>query len=68
MKMKNLTHKIPVFLLFLTVLLGCQNNSRDESVSASTEFDVVILNGRVMDPETNFDASEMLVSKMAGSP
>jgi hypothetical protein len=43
--MKNLTHKIPVFLLFLTVLLGCQNNSRDESVSASTEFDVVILNG-----------------------
>jgi hypothetical protein len=56
MKMKNLTHKIPVFLLFLTVLLGCQNNSRDESVSASTEFDVVILNGRVMDPETSFDA------------
>lgn len=54
--MKNLTHKIPVFLLFLTVLLGCQNNSRDESVSASTEFDVVILNGRVMDPETSFDA------------
>ncbi len=25
-------------------------------MSASTEFDIVILNGRVMDPETNFDA------------
>lgn len=42
------------FVLALVTLLGCQNSDK-ESVPASTEFDVVILNGRVMDPETNFD-------------
>ena len=30
-------------------------NSDYRALPASTEFDVVILNGRVMDPETNFD-------------
>ena len=56
-----------VFHLFLTVLFvfllteSCQSPQSGEtkqaykSMSVSTEFDVVILNGRVMDPETNFD-------------
>jgi cytosine/adenosine deaminase-related metal-dependent hydrolase len=43
------------FVLTLAALFSCQNSDK-ESVPASTEFDVVILNGRVMDPETNFDA------------
>jgi hypothetical protein len=43
------------FVLTLVALFSCQNSDK-ESVPASTEFDVVILNGRVMDPETNFDA------------
>jgi len=49
--MKNL-----LLILGLAALIACQSNSGADKVSASTEFDVVILNGRVMDPETNFDA------------
>lgn len=44
------------------MLSGCNSTAEKEghkvkvkAVAASTEFDVVILNGRVMDPETNFD-------------
>lgn len=48
--MKNL-----LLSLGLILLIACQSNSGRKAVSASTEFDVVILNGRVMDPETNFD-------------
>ena len=53
-----------ILLLFSLILFACNeadkgNVNNDESVyqalPASTEFDVVILNGRVMDPETNFD-------------
>ncbi len=33
-----------------------KNDNEFKALSADTEFDVVILNGRVMDPETNFDA------------
>ena len=48
-------------LLFLiaTLFTSCTNSvdpSNKASVPIDTEFDVVILNGRVMDPETNFDA------------
>ena len=36
---------------------GAKNGSETKykALSASTEFDVVILNGRVIDPETNLD-------------
>jgi len=44
-----------LFLLSLATLLACQSESGSKSVSPGTEFDLVILNGRVMDPETNFD-------------
>lgn len=54
--------RISIVFLFTILLLGC--NQPDEkkdkpgfkALPATTEFDVVILNGRVMDPETNFDA------------
>ena len=40
-----------LFILFLTTTLcGCKDSISNEN------FDIVILNGRVMDPETNFDA------------
>lgn len=47
-------------LLVSLIILGCepspqQDASRANSLPPSTEFDLVILNGRVMDPETNFD-------------
>ena len=52
--------------LFLVVLssilfLGCMKSGKEptaekKNTSVNTEFDVVILNGRVIDPETNFDA------------
>ena len=46
------------------ILFSCQpstnskedNGMADSSMPLDTEFDLVILNGRVMDPETNFDA------------
>lgn len=40
------------------LLLACLYSGTlpaQDAVSSDTEFDVVILNGRVMDPETNFD-------------
>ena len=59
--MKKLIHLVVVALFMLTITHSCQSPQSGEtkqaykSMSASTEFDVVILNGRVMDPETNFD-------------
>ena len=49
-----------IFFFLTLVLISCnQSEKADQSnfqpLAASTEFDVVILNGRVMDPETNFD-------------
>lgn len=44
-----------LFVLGLVALWACQSNSGKQAVSTNTKFDVVILNGRVMDPETNFD-------------
>ena len=52
--------------IFLSVLfaglflVSCNQDKKEDQTGfqplpASTEFDVVILNGRVMDPETNFD-------------
>lgn len=59
MKMINL-----IMLTVLSVLIiSCSPNNKDQdnvsnfkALSVSTEFDIVLLNGRVMDPETNFDA------------
>ena len=42
--------KVLLFLFLTTMLCGCKDPISNEN------FDVVILNGRVMDPETNFDA------------
>ena len=59
--MKKITSMLIVTLLLLTITQSCESPQRDEtkkvykSMPASTEFDLVILNGRVMDPETNFD-------------
>ena len=53
--------KFSVFFLSLFIFTACNEASKNptgdspQSFSPSTEFDVVILNGRVMDPETNFD-------------
>jgi len=44
--------------LFITALLFSSCNETTTSTTGADpnqEFDVVILNGRVMDPETNFD-------------
>lgn len=46
-------------LLFLAIMLvtiiSCTNKEKKESSIPIDGYDVVILNGRVMDPETNFD-------------
>ena len=46
-------------LLLVLLLIACNQTTQKEkstkALPASTNFDVVILNGRVMDPETNFD-------------
>ena len=54
--------KLLSILIIPLVLLGCNTSGEKEghkekvkAAAASTEFDVVILNGRLMDPETNFD-------------
>ncbi|MEZ5199672.1 MAG: hypothetical protein R2764_25810, partial [Bacteroidales bacterium] len=43
-----------IFLLFIG-LLALASCNQNQKVNSKQEFDVVILNGRVMDPETNFD-------------
>ena len=53
--------KLSFIIVSLVFILSCQpasNETKTEqsNVSANTEFDLVILNGRVIDPETNFDA------------
>ncbi|MEJ2259991.1 MAG: amidohydrolase family protein, partial [Nitrosopumilaceae archaeon] len=49
-----------LLIVQVTFLIGCnQQQSAEKSgseFSATTEFDVVILNGRVIDPETELDA------------
>lgn len=63
--MKKIIYSIALLLI---ATISCNNPSSEtvdkdstkqnagyKALPASTEFDVVILNGRVMDPETNFD-------------
>ena len=58
------TIKLFAFILISILISSCsKNTSKNEkkqshykSLSTKTEFDIVLLNGRVMDPETNFDA------------
>ena len=45
---------LALFTLLVVLVTSC-GESPQKAAAASTEFDVVILNGRVMDPETNFD-------------
>ncbi|WP_051238671.1 amidohydrolase family protein [Gaetbulibacter saemankumensis] len=56
---KGLTWIAFICLFSIAVLTSCGNKSNNANTeakfSSDTEFDVVILNGRVMDPETNFD-------------
>ena len=49
--------KRTIFALFITALIftSCQQTATKKGADPNQEFDVVILNGRVMDPETNFD-------------
>ena len=62
--------KILMGIFFIVLLFAACNNKTEQNsdtkadttektnvkaAAASTEFDVVMLNGRVMDPETNFD-------------
>jgi len=56
MRIKTLRDAVSIgAMILLLVVLGwiaaCQMND-----PSSQEYDLVILNGRVMDPETNFDA------------
>ena len=52
--MKNLIVKLSLFSLLVVIIYGC--SSPDErSNQAMQDFDVVILNGRVIDPETSYD-------------
>ncbi|WP_167608236.1 amidohydrolase family protein [Maribellus sediminis] len=50
--------KKTIFALFITALIfsSCQQTATKKAADPNQEFDVVILNGRVMDPETSFDA------------
>ena len=47
-----------MFLVMATVLSGCSNGGAQET------YDVVILNGRVMDPETGFDGSLLFAQQL----
>ena len=49
--------KRTIFALFISALIftSCEQTATKKAADPNQEFDVVILNGRVMDPETNFD-------------
>ena len=51
--MKN---TILLLLMALLTLSSCEQTSEKKAVDPNQEYDVVILNGRVIDPETKFDA------------
>jgi N-acyl-D-glutamate deacylase len=62
--MKKIAQLLLAGILVVSLTQSCQSpekgdsketKSTYQSMPASTDFDVVILNGRVMDPETNFD-------------
>lgn len=57
------TIQLIAFTLLSFLMFGCTSNNSQKSkvdeyasMPTSTNFDIVLLNGRVMDPETNFDA------------
>ncbi len=57
-----MTNAIKAFFLCIismAILTGCskdtEGTTNESGISVDTKFDVVILNGRVMDPETDFD-------------
>jgi len=60
--MRNSLKTIVLNLALISVFWGCTNNydankkSASKALPATTDFDLVIINGRVMDPETEFDA------------
>jgi len=49
--------KKTLLTLFITALIfsSCKETTTEKGADPNQEFDIVILNGRVMDPETNFD-------------
>ncbi|TDQ19019.1 N-acyl-D-glutamate deacylase/dihydroorotase [Algoriphagus boseongensis] len=49
--------KKSLLTLFISALFfsSCNETSTEKGADPNQEFDIVILNGRVMDPETNFD-------------
>ncbi|MFH6767213.1 amidohydrolase family protein [Gaetbulibacter aquiaggeris] len=49
--------KKTLFTLFISALIfsSCKEKTTEKGADTNQEFDVVILKGRVMDPETNFD-------------
>lgn len=48
--------KRTIFAIFISALIFTSCQQTPKQADPNQEFDVVILNGRVMDPETNFDA------------
>ncbi len=59
-KLKKLAALLLICVLSVTFVTSCNESKKDSTteiagVAADTEFDLVILNGRVIDPETNFD-------------
>ncbi len=42
-------------LISALIFTSCQQTATTKEADPNQEFDIVILNGRVMDPETNFD-------------
>ncbi len=59
-KSKKLAALLLICVLSVTFVTSCNESKKDSTteiagVAADTEFDLVILNGRVIDPETNFD-------------
>ena len=57
--MKNLFFIYTFLAINLVFITSCKESANElptDKIPLSTEFDIVILNGRVMDPETNLDA------------
>ncbi|TNJ45006.1 D-glutamate deacylase [Tamlana fucoidanivorans] len=57
--MKNLIFICTFLAINLVFITSCKESANElptDKIPLSTAFDVVILNGRVMDPETNLDA------------
>ena len=50
-----MTRTIFTLITMTLMFFGCQQSPNNPGADPNQEFDVVILNGRVMDPETNFD-------------